>query len=58
MRAWGQAHNEDSRMRVPESRHGLAPIFPISVSPPLVASDLLSISHKPRAARTGDNFFV
>src|SRR5579864_6577252 len=58
MGSWSQSHDEYSRLGIAESRHGLAPVFPIAVGTPLLARDLLAVLDQPRAAGAGDNFAV
>ena len=58
MRAGSEAHDKDARVRVAESRHRLAPVFPFAIGAALLARDLLAIGNEPRTARAADHFAI
>src|ERR1035437_2187158 len=50
VRAWRKPENEDSRVRVAESRHRLSPILDVAIGAPFLARDAFPPRDEPRAA--------
>ena len=58
MRRGSQAQNKKLRLRIAESRHGLAPIVPVAKRASLHARDFFAILHKSRALSARDDLIV
>jgi hypothetical protein len=58
VRSGSEAKNQNPGCGVTKSRHRLAPIFTIPISPAFLASNLFAIFHQPRTAGTDHELCV
>src|SRR5258707_15722789 len=58
MRRGRQSKDQEMRLRVPESLHGLAPVLAFAISAAFLSHDLFAIFHEARAFLSRDNPFA
>src|SRR5246127_394844 len=58
VRAGSQSHNQNTRAGIAESRHGLAPVLPVTIGAALLTRDFLAVSDQARATSATDNFAI